>query len=88
MTDQEILTKLGLSDADATGLIRAISSLNTQQKRLLLCLTDDPDEAADTLGLECTADDLQRFLAARGGPVPANGEIYFGQCAREEDDEE
>ena len=77
MTDQEILKKLHLSDAEATDLCHKIAGLKPAQAKVLAHATTDPSEAAAALGPHCSADDLQRFLNARKGDHPSAACIYF-----------
>ena len=66
MTDQEILQRLNLSDADATDLIQKLCTLNEAQVAALSgCVTQDIAAAAASIGQDCSTDDLQRFLDAR-----------------------
>ncbi|MDQ6758963.1 MAG: hypothetical protein M3Z32_03725 [Acidobacteriota bacterium] len=89
MTDKEILAKLGLTEKDASDLIQKVNSLNASQLKALLGSSTDPDEAADSLGEDCSPSDLQRFLAARQGIAHGTAQIYYGNTIpQDEFDEE
>lgn len=77
MTDDEILERLGLSDADATDLTQKIASLNAAQAGALEGATTDLYAAAAALGDDCSPDDLQRFLDARTGSQPGTAQIFY-----------
>jgi hypothetical protein len=77
MTDQEILKRLGLSEADAGDLTQKIASLNKAQVGALDGATTDRDDAAAALGPDCAPTDLQRFLDARKGKQPSTAQIYY-----------
>ncbi len=78
MTDEEILQRLGLSDADATDLTQRIVGLNEAQANALDGVTTDLYLAAAAIGDECEPEDLQRFLDARKGKHSAAAAIYWG----------
>lgn len=68
--DQQILNKMGLSDEDASDLIRKhqayLDSLTPAQRAVVAKAMPSWDEAAAAVGSGCTADDLNRFVASRG----------------------
>ena len=68
--DQQILDKIGLSDADAKDLIQKhqayLDSLNPAQRAVVARAMPSWDEAAAAVGPDCTADDLTRFVSSRG----------------------
>ena len=78
MTDEEILRKLGISDADASDLAQKMASLNTGQVGVMGSATADSAQAAAAFGPDCSPQDLQRFLDARKGDQPSSAQIYFG----------
>jgi hypothetical protein len=78
MTDEEILQRLNLSDADATDLTQKIVTLNPAQANALQGVTTDRDLAAAAIGPDCAPEDLQRFLDARKGYQPGSAQIYYG----------
>jgi hypothetical protein len=78
MTDEEILKRLNLSDADATDLTQRVVSLNPAQAKALKGVTTDVNVAAAAIGPDCAPEDLQRFLDARKGYQPSAAQIYWG----------
>lgn len=74
MTDQEILSKLGVQEHEAQAKIRqAIDA-----PAYVPGATPDAAEAAAALGGNCTAADVERFVSARANKAPGTALIYFG----------
>ncbi len=69
MTDQDIVNATGLSDSDATDLVKKhqayLSSLNPAQLDVVNRALPTPDDAAAAVGPDCTPDDLNAFVSKR-----------------------
>lgn len=74
MTDQEILSRLGIDEYQAEETIREAIA----DPEGVPGATSDPAEAAAALGGDCTAEDVERFISKRARKLPGVALIYFG----------
>ena len=79
MIEPDILKKIGLEEKDATDLVqkhsRYLESLNRAQYQLVKDSLPSWEEAAKTISPECTAQDLLKFVKARGGAADPVGAL-------------
>ena len=79
MTDNEILKRIGLADADATDLIKKhqsfLDSLNAGQAEAIRRTSPSWEDAAAALGDDCSADDLNAFVCKRGHSTTSNAAL-------------
>ena len=79
MTDDDILERIGLADADATDLIRKhqsfLDSLNPGQAEAMRRTLPSWEDAAAAIGDDCSADDLNAFVSKRGHATTTNAAL-------------
>jgi hypothetical protein len=79
MNDHEILKRIGLSDHDATDLVKKqqhfLDSLNPAQAEAIRRSLPSWEDAADAMGDDCSVDDLNRFVTKRGHAPSKNAAL-------------